>query len=169
MVITERGRRLVQGLCACSLGVLLAAITGGSSEAAPDDRWMGYPPAEALAAAPCPSPTSVALPTVSPSTLAAARERRFEVFGPKPSELPAPIDWHTDPLGAERYRQNLHKLRFLGALLSSYAAHRQHRGPRAGARVGLDWVRNNPRGKPETAQEAWADKVSATARRTWPT
>ncbi len=159
MVITRRGMRLVHILAATALALGLLAVTGGDSTAAPDNRWIGLRGVEALSAAPCPSPTSIALPTVSPSTVEAARERRFSVFGPKPTELPAPIDWHTDPLGAERYRQNLHKLRFLTPLLSSYAATGNTSDLEEATSVGLDWVANNPRGKPETAAEAWSDKV----------
>jgi hypothetical protein len=115
--------------------------------------------AAALAAAPCPSPTSIALPTVSPARVEAARARRFSVFGPKPTQLEAPIDWRTDPLGAERYRQNLHKLRFLTPLLASYASTGNTGDLDAALAVGLDWVRHNPRGKPATPNEAWSDKV----------
>ena len=104
-MVTERGRQLIQGLAGGLIALLLLLVGGGSdSSAVADDLWMGLPAAEALAAAPCPSATSIAVPTVSPSAIAAARERRFQVFGPKPTELSAPIDWHTDPLGAERYR-----------------------------------------------------------------
>ena len=159
-MITERGRRLIQWLAGGLIALLLLLVGGGSdSSAVADDRWLGLPPGEALAAAPCPSATSIAVPTVSPSTIAAARERRFEVFGPKPTELSAPIDWHTDPLGAERYRQNLHKLRFLDPLLAAYDQDGNTEDLAIAIEVGLDWVRNNPRGKPATANEAWTDKV----------
>ena len=81
---------------------------------------------------------------MSPARIAAARERRFEVFGPKPTELPAPIDWHADPLDAERYRQNLQKLRFVTPLLSSYAATGNRADLDEAAEVAVDWVRHNP-------------------------
>lgn len=121
---------------------------------------LGEPPRiAALDAAPCPSTTSLARPTVSPARIEAARERRFSVFGPRPTELDEPIDWHTDPLGVERYRQNLHKLRFLTPLLSSYAYDDQAADLDQAVAIGLDWVRHNPRGEPGTADEAWSSKV----------
>ena len=123
-MITERGRRLVHVLLAIALAAASARRLGDRRrhDPGPDARWLSLRGPAALAAAPCPADTSIALPTVSPARIAAARERRFDVFGPKPTELPAPIDWHTDPLDAERYRQNLQKLRFVAPLLSSYAA-----------------------------------------------
>ena len=161
MVITERGRRVVHCVAAGLLALVLLAVTAGTeSPAAPDNRWMALPPGAALAAAPCPSDTAIALPTVSPSRVAAARERRFSVFGPKPTVLEQPIDWHTDPLGAERYRQNLHKLRFLEPLVSSYAASGNTDDLDAALAVVLDWVEHNPRQDAETADEAWSDKVT---------
>ena len=162
LVITERGRHLVHLLVAALLaGILLAAsAVAGGDEQGPDDRWLSLSGAAALAAAPCPSDTSVALPTVSPARIEAARERRFSVFGPKPTELPAPIDWHTDPLDAERYRQNLQKLRFLVPLLSSYAATGNTEDLDEAAGVALDWVDQNPFGDPDTPEEAWTDKVT---------
>jgi len=163
LVITERGRRLVQVLVAALLAVAVLAVSalasGGGGDGA-DDRWLDLRGAAALAAAPCPSDTSVALPTVSPARIEAARERRFSVFGPKPTDLPAPIDWHTDPLGAERYRQNLQKLRFIVPLLSSYAASQNTDDLDEAADVALDWVRHNPVDDPNTPEEAWTDKVT---------
>ena len=121
LVITDRGIRLVQTLVASTVALALLLVTSGvSGPAAPENGWTSLRGFAALDAAPCPSTTSVALPTVSPARIEAARKRRFSVFGPRPTELDEPIDWHTDPLGAERYRQNLHKLRFLTPLLSSY-------------------------------------------------
>ena len=159
-VITERGRRLIQGLAAaaCALGAIaIGAIPlGGSDES---ELWTVLQPEAALAVAPCPSDTSIAVPTVSPSTIEDARARRFEVFGPKPVELSDPVDWHLDPLDAERFRQNLHKLRFLDPLISSYMATGNTDDLGLATAIGLDWVRNNPRGKRETPQEAWTDKV----------
>jgi hypothetical protein len=160
LVITERGIRLVQGLAAGAVALALLLVTSGDSPTAvPDDAWTNVRGLAALDAAPCPSTTSIALPTVSPARIEAARERRFSVFGPKPTGLDEPIDWHTDPLGAERYRQNLHKLRFLTPLLSSYAYDDQTADLEQAVAIGLDWVRHNPRRAPETADEAWSSKV----------
>jgi Heparinase II/III-like protein/Heparinase II/III N-terminus len=160
IAITERGRRLIQGLAAaaCALGAIaIGAIPlGGSDES---ELWTVLQPEAALAVAPCPSDTSIAVPTVSPSTIEDARARRFEVFGPKPVELSDPVDWHLDPLDAERFRQNLHKLRFLDPLISSYMATGNTDDLGLATAIGLDWVRNNPRGKRDTPQEAWTDKV----------
>jgi Heparinase II/III-like protein len=159
-VITERGIRLVQALAASTVALVLLLVTSrASTPAAPDDGWTNLRGYAALDAAPCPSTTSIALPTVSPARIEAARERRFSVFGPKPTELGEPIDWHTDPLGAERYRQNLHKLRFLTPLLSSHAYDDQAADLEQAVAIGLDWVRHNPRGEPGTADEAWSRKV----------
>ncbi len=160
MVITERGIRLVQCLAATAVGLLVlaaAGLFGGPS--GPDTRWLGLRGAAALAAAPCPSPTSIELPSVSPARVEAARERRFEVFGPKPTELPAPIDWHTDPLDAERYRQNLQKLRFMTPLLSSYADDANTDDLAEATEITLDWVRHNQIKDRDTPDEAWSDKV----------
>jgi Heparinase II/III-like protein/Heparinase II/III N-terminus len=160
LVITERGIRLVQTLAASAVALAVLLVANGLSTAgAPDNRWMSLRGLAALDAAPCPSTTSIALPTVSPARIEAARERRFSVFGPKPTGLGEPIDWHTDPLGAERYRQNLHKLRFLTPLLSSYAYDDQTADLEQAVAIGLDWVRHNPRGAPATADEAWSSKV----------
>ena len=159
-MITERGIRLVQGLAASAVALaLLLATSGIPGRAPPDNGWTNLRGLAALDAAPCPSTTSIALPTVSPARIEAARERRFSVFGPKPTGLGEPIDWHTDPLGAERYRQNLHKLRFLTPLLSSYAYDDQAADLEPAVAIGLDWVRHNPRGEPGTADEAWSSKV----------
>jgi hypothetical protein len=160
LVITDRGIRLVQTLVASTVALALLLVTSGlSGPAAPDNGWTNLRGFAALDAAPCPSTTSLALPTVSPARIEAARERRFSVFGPRPTELDEPIDWHTDPLGAERYRQNLHKLRFLTPLLSSYAYNDQAADLDHSVSIGLDWVRHNPRGEPGTADEAWSSKV----------
>jgi hypothetical protein len=160
LVITDRGIRLVQTLVASAVALALLLVTSGvSGPAAPENGWTNLRGFAALDAAPCPSTTSLALPTVSPARIEAARERRFSVFGPRPTELDEPIDWHTDPLGAERYRQNLHKLRFLTPLLSSYAYDDQAADLDQAVAIGLDWVRHNPRGEPGTADEAWSSKV----------
>jgi hypothetical protein len=160
VVITERARRLVQCVAAALAGAIALALSGISlGDSDEDGLWMVLAPEAALAAAPCPSDTSLAVPAVSPSTIADARERRFEVFGPKPVELSDPVDWHLDPLDAERFRQNLHKLRFLDPLLSSYMASGNTEDLGLALSIGLDWVRNNPRGKADTANEAWTDKV----------
>ena len=137
--------------------LMAASLLGGPS--GPDDRWLGLRGAAALAAAPCPSQTSIEMPMVSPARVAAARERTFDVFGPKPTELGASIDWHTDPLDAERYRQNLHKLRFITPLLSSYAYSGNDEDLAEATQITLDWVRHNPIKDPDTPAEAWSDKV----------
>ncbi len=161
IVITERGIRVLHSLTA--IVVALVVLAGSSLFTRPagaeDDRWLALRGVAALTAAPCPSPTSIALPTVSPGRLEAAREGRFSVFGPKPTNLTVPIDWHTDPLGAERYRQNLHKLRFITPLLSSYAYSGDADDLGRALDVTLDWVRHNPIKGNETADEAWSDKV----------
>ena len=158
LVITDRGIRLVQTLVASTVALALLLVTSGLwGPAAPDNGWTnlrGF----AASTRPCPSTTSLALPTVSPARIEAARERRFSVFGPRPTELDEPIDWHTDPLGAERYRQNLHKLRFLTPAAVQLRLRRSGRGPRPGGLDRLDWVRHNPGGA-GTADEAWSSKV----------
>ena len=151
--------RVVQVLAACALGLSLLAASSGPTFAPPDFRWITMRGSAALAAAPCPDAESVAVPTVSPARIAAARERSFDVFGPKPTHLPAPIDWHTDPLGAERYRQNLQKLRFLTPLLSSYVYDGDTDDLGEATSIALDWVRHNPFGGADTPIEAWSDKV----------
>ncbi len=159
-MITERGRRVVQVLLAIALAAALLAVSAiGAGSPGPDARWLSLRGPAALAAAPCPADTSIALPTVSPARIAAARERRFDVFGPQPTELSAPIDWHADPLDAERYRQNLQKLRFVTPLLSSYAATGNRADLGEAAEVAVDWVHHNPYGRPATPAEAWTDKV----------
>ncbi len=160
IVITERGIRLMHCLAAATVGLVVLTVASLlSGPSGPDDRWLGLRGAAALAAAPCPSQTSIELPTVSPARVAAARERTFDVFGPKPTELAASIDWHTDPLDAERYRQNLHKLRFITPLLSSYAYSGNGEDLAEATEITLDWVRHNPIKDPDTPAEAWSDKV----------
>lgn len=158
LVITERGLRLVHSLAAGAVALALLLVTS-SSPATSDNRWIRLPGRVALGAAPCPSTTSIDLPMVSAARIEAAREGRFSVFGPEPTEFGKTIDWHTDPLGAERYRQNLHKLRFLTPLLSSYVYEDRVADLEQALAVARDWVRHNPRGNPKTAGEAWSDKV----------
>jgi Heparinase II/III-like protein/Heparinase II/III N-terminus len=160
LVVTPRGMRVVQTFAATLLALALVAISsGGGDPAAADDTWMHLRGAAALAAAPCPEADSIALPTASPARIEAARAGSFDVFGPKPTELSVPIDWSTDPLDAERYRQNLHKLRFLEPLLYSYASSHDVEDLRAALAIGLDWIRQNPRRDPATPLVAWSDKV----------
>jgi hypothetical protein len=160
LAITRRGMRLVQGIAASAVGLLVLAVSGlGASDDAAADWWVGLRGQEALDAAPCPDPEGVAAGTVSPARVERAREGRFEVFGGEPTELRVPIDWRTDPLGAHRYRQNLHKLRFLTPLLASYEASGNTDDLRAAVAIAADWVTQNERGEPRTPPEAWADKV----------
>jgi hypothetical protein len=130
-------------------------VVGGAGRA--DDAWAGMRGDEALVAAPCPSEAGV-LDRKSARRVEAARAGRFDVFGDRPTRLAVPIDWSTDPLGARRYRQNLHKLRFLEPLLWSYAASGADEDLALAARIALDWAGQNPYRRPGPA-EAWQDKV----------
>ena len=69
-MITERGRQLVHGLAGAVLAAVLLAVSGAAvGDSGPDDRWLSLRGAAALEAAPCPSDTAIALPTVSPARL----------------------------------------------------------------------------------------------------
>jgi hypothetical protein len=158
-VITPRGVRVVQALAATVVAALILLVAGAPGNSQGDDAWLELEGEEALVAAPCPAPSSVELATASAGRLEAARDGSFEIFGPRRVELRVPIDWTTDPLGAHRFRQNLHKLRFLEPLLASYATSGNVEDLRQAAEIGLDWVRANPRDERATPVEAWSDKV----------
>src|SRR5215218_6972680 len=97
-VITERGLRVVHALTATVVAALILLVAGAPGNPRDGDTWLELSADEAVVAAPCPSPSSVALATASPGRLAAARDGSFEVFGPRRVELRVPIDWTTDPL-----------------------------------------------------------------------
>ena len=158
-MITERGLRVVHALTAAVVAALILLVAGAPGNPRDGDTWLELSADEAVVAAPCPSPSSVALATASPGRLAAARDGSFEVFGPRRVELRVPIDWTTDPLGAHRFRQNLHKLRFVEPLLASYATTGNTEDLRQATEIGLDWVGANPFGDRGTPVEAWSDKV----------
>ena len=160
MVITRRGLRVVHALAwAAVAGVVLASAALVSALGGEDDAWARMRGDAALTSAPCPSAAEAALASASPRRIEAAREGRFEVFGDEPTELELPIDWTTDPLGAHRYRQNLHKLRFVEPLLWSYAVSADLDDLRHASEIVLDWVEQNPLDGEGVPAEAWADKV----------
>jgi hypothetical protein len=160
LVITQRGLRLLYALAAigCALvALLIGSLIPGDGRGGPD--WIRLAPTAALAAAPCPSPTSADLNGLDVAEVEAARTGEFEVFGPEPTTLKVPIDWTRDPLGAHRYRENLQKLRFLAPLLASYRDTGNTQDLKQALSIALDWVARNPRGAPRTPVEAWSDKV----------
>jgi hypothetical protein len=160
-VLTRRGRAGLHVL-AGALALLVVWLTGVGAPGHDDgdEAWLSLRGADALAAAPCPSPASVELTAAAPDRLEAARRGRFHVFGPEPATLIPPIDWTQDPLASRRYRQNLHKLRFLEPLLASWRDSGSRDDLALALAVGLDWVRAHP--DPDRAQppEAWSDKVT---------
>ena len=144
---------------------MAASLLGGPSRC-PTTAGSDLRGAAALAAAPCPSADQHRNADGQPGPGSRRpASARFDVFGPKPTELAAPIDWHTDPLDAERYRQNLHKLRFLDPLLASYAytatTRTSRRRPRS-LSTGSATTRSR---SPDTPAEAWPTRWSATGRR----
>ena len=160
-MLTRRGRaglHVLAGIVAFLL-VWLTGI-GAPGRDGGDDAWLSLRGADALAAAPCPSPASLELTAPAPDRLEAARRGRFRVFGPEPATLVPPIDWTQDPLASRRYRQNLHKLRFLEPLLASWRDSGNRDDLALALAIGVDWVRANP--DPDGAQppEAWSDKVT---------
>jgi Heparinase II/III-like protein/Heparinase II/III N-terminus len=160
IVLTRRGREALHVVVAAALTVAVVTITGlGTSSGGPDDSWADLAPRAAIQAAPCPSASSIDLPPLNPEGLVAARSGTFQVFGPDPTELSPPIDWTADPLGAHRYRQNLHKLRFLSPLLAGYRETGNRDDLSLALAIALDWVEQNGRAAPDTPMEAWADKV----------
>ncbi len=163
LVITRRGLRVLYTLEAFAVGgvalIAGALFGGGDAQGSGLPEWARLPPDQALAAAPCPDPASVDLHGASEAEIAAAERGSFEVFGPKPTKLSVPVDWTTDPLGAHRYRQNLHKLRFLGALLVGYQRDGSTDDLGKALEYAVDWIDQNPRGDPGTPIEAWSDKV----------
>lgn len=158
-VLTARGRAAVHALVgAAALAAVWGFGIGESGE--PDDAWRDMRGAAALAAAPCPGPETLELSPPPPEKLAAARRGRFRVFGPEPVRLVPPIDWTEDPLASRRYRQNLHKLRFMEPLLASWRDGGSTEDLERALAIGEDWVRANR--DPDRSQpiEAWSDKVS---------
>lgn len=160
LLITTRGLRVLYTLEGILVGILalLVGAPGGGSGA--DEAWKSLPPAEGLAAAPCPEPASVELGNLNPERLEAARSGEFEVFGDEPTRLEVPVDWADDPLAARRYRQNLHKLRFLEPLLVSYRDTGNTEDLEQALGLASDWVEQNPRRGGDAPLEAWQDKVT---------
>lgn len=94
--------------------------------------------------------------------IAAAGRGRYDVFGPERVRLQPPVDWTQDPLGARRFQQNLHKLRYLDPLFDAHDRRADRAALRRALRLGLDWVGANPRpGSGEPDHIAWTDKVVA--------
>jgi hypothetical protein len=147
---------MLLGLLALGAASLLSPEPGAGK----DDGWKSLPPRAALAAAPCLEPASADLGKVRLTELAAARAGSFAVFGGEPTRLRPPIDWTEDLLGAHRYRQNLHKLRYLRPLLASYRDSGNGGDLTRAFAIALDWVEQNPRGDAGTPSEAWGDKIS---------
>jgi hypothetical protein len=97
-----------------------------------------------------------------PAEIDAARRGRYEVFGPERVRLEPPVDWTRDPLGARRFQQNLQKLRYLDPLFDAHDRRDDVAALRRALRLGLDWVRGNPRPGPgEPDRIGWTDKVVA--------
>ena len=159
MLITQRGMRLCHALAATALGLTVMLATAGESGGASQPEWLQLRGTAALEAAPCPPDSSVAFGELDERELEAARVGEFDVFGSQPAPLRTPVDWADDPLGAHRYRQNLHKLRFLNPLLASHARSGDLDDLDHALDLGTDWVRSNRRGRPGTPVEAWSDKV----------
>jgi hypothetical protein len=161
LLITTRGMRVVYVLEGLVVGIVALILgSGGSGAGEVDDTWRSLPPAEGLAAAPCPEPGSVEFGNLNEERLAAAREGEFEVFGDEPTRLEVPVDWADDPLAARRYRQNLHKLRFLEPLLVSYRDTTNTEDLAQALALASDWVEQNPRKGNDAPLEAWQDKVT---------
>lgn len=148
------------------LSILVGLLLKSDERPGSEGDWLALEGTAALLSAPCP-PLSALQPSgprvwwrerVSAAELAHARAGRFRVFGPRRTRLAAPVDWHHDPLQAKVYRNQLHKLRYLGPLLRTYAEAGDRRALRQAKELAFDWVRQNRRGKPETAQQAWSDK-----------
>lgn len=98
----------------------------------------------------------------SPASIEAARRGRYEVFGPQRVRLRPPIAWTRDPLGARRFQQNLHKLRYLDPLFDAHDRRGDLAALRRALRIGLDWVGANPRPGPVKQDRIeWTDKVVA--------
>lgn len=98
----------------------------------------------------------------SQSEIRAARRGRYEVFGSGRVRLRPPVDWTKDPLGARRFQQNLHKLRYLDPLFDAHDRRGDRVALRRALQLGLDWVGANPRPGPgEPDRIAWTDKVVA--------
>jgi hypothetical protein len=158
IIPTTRAVRLVHTLVAAVLGALLLAVSPAADER-DDQAWIGMRGVAGIAAAPCPSASALPPAVVSQRELDAARSGSFDVFGPQPTRLVPPVDWTRDPVHANRYRQNLQKLRYLEPLLRTYADAGDVDALRQASALALDWVRQNPRGGPNTAADAWSDKV----------
>ena len=160
VVLTARGRAAVHALAGALAFALVWALGIGESRDARDEAWKDLRGAAALAAAPCPEPESLELDRPSAEKLAAARAGRFHVFGPEPVRLVPPIDWTKDPLASRRYRQNLHKLRFLEPLLASWRDTGNRDDLARALAIAADWVRANPDPARSRPVEAWSDKVT---------
>ncbi|WP_433540987.1 heparinase II/III domain-containing protein [Streptosporangium sandarakinum] len=86
---------------------------------------------------------------------------RVRLAGLPPADLGQEVDWRADPYGRRSWMLNLHTLRWAGGLV---AAHERSGDPapldRAAALVE-DWIRRNPRGRPDTSSWAWAEHAVA--------
>ena len=159
IVITERGIRLLHCLAAATLGLVVLTVASLlSGPSGPDDRWLGLRAAAALAAAPCPSPTSIAVPTVSPAG-----------SPPHASALPGLRPEADRAGGVDRLAHRPARGRALppepaqAALPRPAAGHlrlrRQRRGPRDRDRGRSRLGPQQPAQGPRPTAEAWTDKV----------
>jgi hypothetical protein len=146
-------------VAAIAAGVALASTGGGDDEdgrsasaRSPSGGGRG------LAGAGCPEPKRLELEGIRRQKVERAKRGVYSVFH-TPTRLDPPVDWAQDPLGAHRFRQNLHKLRYLTPLLSAYELDGDTAALRQAIELALDWVRANPLGGENVPIEAWTDKV----------
>lgn len=138
--------------------VVVASAGGGDDGDSPSSRDGGAGGAHGLASAGCPAPNRIEVEGIRPQKVERAKRGVFSVFHTA-TRLEPPVDWALDPLGAHRFRQNLHKLRYLTPLLSAYELDADTRALRQATDVALDWVEQNPLGGEGVSVEAWTDKV----------
>jgi hypothetical protein len=136
--------------------VLVAAGCGAGGSEAP------APAGEVADGRSCADPELSPGGQESQAAIEAARRGRYEVFGTKRVRLRPPVDWELDILGARRFQQNLHKLRYLDPLFDAHDRRGDRAALRQALRLGLDWVGANPRPGPgQPDQIGWTDKVVA--------
>ena len=131
-MITERGRRLIQWLAGGLIALLLLLVGGGSdSSAVADDRWIGLPAGEALAAAPCPSATSIARADGEPVDDRRRARAALRGLRPEADRAAARRSTGTPTRSApSATARTCTSCASSTRCSSSYAGDRQHRGPR---------------------------------------
>jgi len=145
--------------------MLIAALALlGAAQLAPTADAVGPRTLKKLRQAPCPPdyrPGGIKAEYSAADIDDALDDDRYHVAVDQRPVLVPPIDWHQDPIGSQTFRNALHALNWTQVLFAGYLERGQADQERAlnkATAIFLDWIRNNPRNGPATAEEAWGTK-----------